>query len=172
MPVYRTRPLPVADPVGRLIVPSSVVSSTGESLRAFCGASGRHEGLVFWVGRRVGTDSIVVGSIVPACHHGPQRVQADSKAVGQVMKRARAAGLGIIAQVHSHPGNDTRHSDGDDDMILMPFDGMFSLVVGRYGNAPIAQEGGVGVHQYQSDRWMQIPPSCEVLVIVPNTIPL
>jgi len=34
--------------------------------------------------------------------------------------------MGILCQVHSHPGSDTRHSDGDDELVLLPFEGMLS----------------------------------------------
>jgi len=48
-------------------------------------------------------------------------------------RAARRLGLAVMAQVHSHPGADTRHSDGDDELIVLPREGMFSLVIGRYG---------------------------------------
>ena len=56
-------------------------------------------------------------------------------------------------------------------MILMPFEGMFSIVVARYGSGGITQETGVGLHQYQGRRWVRIPASCgDAIVIVPSLI--
>ncbi|MEX2672844.1 MAG: Mov34/MPN/PAD-1 family protein [Phycisphaeraceae bacterium] len=169
MPLLRTKPLPVAQARGRLIVPKSVTSSTRTVLQDFHGPDGRHEGLVYWLGRRLEPDILVVGAVIPACEHGPHRVMASAAAVGAVARAARARGLGVVAQVHSHGGDDTRHSDGDDVLVLMPVEGMFSLVVGRYGEGGITPQDGVGVHQYQDGRWVQIPPdSADALVIVPT----
>jgi len=78
--------------------------------------------------------------------------------------------LGVVAQVHSHPGDDTRHSQGDDELVLMPFEGMFSLVVGRYGAGGITLEAGVGLHQFQDGRWVQVPSSCSSAVLFVPTV--
>jgi hypothetical protein len=50
----------------------------------------------------------------------------------------------------------TRHSDGDDQLILMPFDGMFSLVVADYGYGSLLPEDGAGLHQHQDGRWVLV----------------
>ncbi len=78
------------------------------------------------------------------------------RAVARTSRSARAAGLGLVAQVHSHPGHDTRHSDGDDQLVLMPFEGMFSLVVADYGQGGLLPEHGAGLHQFQQGRWVYI----------------
>ena len=75
----------------------------------------------------------------------------------------------LVAQVHSHPGSDTRHSDGDDRLILMPHEGMFSLVVGSYGDGGIALSDGAGLHQYQDRRWVFVSTAgSNALIIVPE----
>ena len=51
----------------------------------------------------------------------------------------------------------------------MPYEGMFSLVVGRYGDALITPEGGVGFHQYQDGHWVKLDDT-ESFVIVPSVI--
>lgn len=167
MPLLRTKPLPVAQARGRLIVPVLVARETRVALQGFHGPDGRHEGLVYWLGRRLESDIIVAGAVIPNCEHGPHRVMASAAAVGSIARAARAQGLGVVAQVHSHGGDDTRHSDGDDVLVLMPVEGMFSLVVGRYGDGGITPKGGMGVHQYQNGRWVQIPRgSTDALVFV------
>jgi proteasome lid subunit RPN8/RPN11 len=75
--------------------------------------------------------------------------------------------LSIVAQVHSHPGSDTRHSDGDDDLVLMPFPGMFSLVVASYGAGSLLPGQGAGLHQFQDGRWVLIRRSPRALIVVP-----
>jgi proteasome lid subunit RPN8/RPN11 len=87
-------------------------------------------------------------------------------AAGAAARTARALRLGVVAQVHSHPGLDTRHSDGDDDLVLMPFNGMFSLVVARYGEGSLLPEQGAGLHQFQDGRWVQIRQPDPALMVV------
>ena len=126
--------------------------------------------MLFWLGRRLSDDVIVVGAAVPSCRHGPQQVFASPAAVGRIAREAREFGLGIVAQVHSHPGKDTRHSDGDDSLILMPFEGKFSLIVAQYGDGGITPESGLGVHQFQDRRWVQIPSVHNAVLVVPTLI--
>ncbi len=71
----------------------------------------------------------------------------------EAARRARALGLGILAQVHSHPGDDTRHSDGDDELVVMPFEKMLSLVAPHYGRH-LQSIDDFAVHQFQDRRWV------------------
>ncbi|HEX2879780.1 MAG TPA: Mov34/MPN/PAD-1 family protein [Polyangiaceae bacterium] len=138
-------------------------------MRKFRGEpSQRHEGLVFWAGRVVGRDSYVLAAIVPDCEHAPYRVFASEAAMGAVARVARQAHLGVVAQVHSHPGSDTRHSDGDDEMIFMPFEGMFSLVVAGYGDGSLLPEEGAGLHQFQDGLWVKVSADERPLIAVPT----
>jgi hypothetical protein len=164
--VHRFTLLPEAPARGRLVVAEDVVTSTRRALRTFRGKRGPHEGLVYWTGRVVGGSSYVLCAIVPDCDHGPGRVMADEHSIGEVARHARSMQLALIAQVHSHPDDDTRHSDGDDQLILMPFEGMFSLVVGTYGVGEMTPEHGAGLHQFQDGRWVRVEPTSGVLVVV------
>jgi proteasome lid subunit RPN8/RPN11 len=170
MSVYRFTKLPVKDNIGCLIVPESVVLQTRTALQAFKGIGGPHEGLVYWLGRRINNDSITVSSVIPTCEHSQQSVMVSESTIGNIMKKARNIGLGIVAQVHSHPGNDTRHSDGDDKLILMPFEGMFSVVVGNYGVGGITIQSGAGIHQFQNNHWVRIRRGCVNAMIITPTI--
>jgi proteasome lid subunit RPN8/RPN11 len=168
MSVHRTNPLPTGVNRGRLIVPLEIAGVTQRALQSFSGTDGAHEGLVYWAGRRCGDDTLVLSAIAPPSDHGPQHVFVAAEHVGPMARRARAAGLAIVAQVHSHPGDDTRHSDGDDTLILMPSEGMFSLVVARYGRGGIHPTEGAGLHQYQDRRWVHIPAAhADALLLVP-----
>ncbi len=163
MTVHRLTPLHIAKNRGRLIIPASVAEQTLAALQQFHGPEGSHEGLVYWVGRRAGADTLVLGALVPAADHGPQRVLVGEREVGRMSRRARSFGLAIAAQVHSHPGDDT--------LILMLYEGMFSLVVARYGRGAIAPAGGAGLHQYQDRRWVQVPATySDALVLVPPVL--
>ncbi|MCO5168172.1 MAG: Mov34/MPN/PAD-1 family protein [Planctomycetes bacterium] len=173
MTVYRTKPLPQAPAVGHLVVPDAVREAT---LAALC-ASGRStpygaradEGLVYWAGRVVEHTTLVTCAILPDSDHEPLRVVADEKAIGACARAARQRRLGLIAQVHSHPGRDTRHSDGDDDLVLMPFEGMFSLVVASYGASGLDHDT-IGVHQFRSGRWWSVTNLREAVIFVPSIL--
>jgi proteasome lid subunit RPN8/RPN11 len=171
MTVHRLTPLPTAANRGRLIVGAQVLSATKAALQQFRGPDGRHEGLVYWVGRRCEQDALAVSAVLPVSNHGLQHVFIAEVEVGRMSRRARAMGLAVVAQVHSHPGTDTRHSDGDDKLILMPFEGLFSLVVARYGDGSVVPGEGAGLHQYQDRRWVLIAPTTQdALVVVPPLI--
>jgi hypothetical protein len=163
MTVHRVRPCTAASH-GQLIVASQVLSPTRAALQASSGPDGPHEGLAFWLGRTVGASTLVLAVSVPLSDHGHGHVMCDEYAVGAVARTARATGLGLVAQVHSHPGRDTRHSDGDDQLVLMPFDGMFSLVVADYGQGVLLPPSA-GLHQYQEGRWVQVTNQ-DALVVV------
>lgn len=168
MTVHRLTPLPICPARGKLVVSSRVLSATQLALQRFVGADAPHEGLVYWAGRIIPPYTYAFMAIVPACDHGPFRVIANEAAIGHAARVARGHGVGLVAQVHSHPGTDTRHSDGDDQLVLMPFDGMFSLVVGSYGRGGILPTGGAGLHQFQDRRWVQIAAGDDAIIVTPE----
>src|SRR5487761_1115925 len=171
-PVYRLRPLPTAPARGRLVVAESVLAATSRILTSFEGEDGDHEGIAFWLGRLVSGDTYVLAAIRPEAEHTFGSVLASEGAVGEISRRARALGLGVVAQVHSHPGSETRHSDGDDELVLMPFEGMYSLVVAYYGRGRLDTTGGLGVHQCQDGRWVTVSDAASALVVVrPEVMP-
>jgi Prokaryotic homologs of the JAB domain len=168
--VHRRTPLPSASARGHLIVPEAVVVTTLTALRGFHGPDGRHEGIVFWAGRQDGTDQLVAAAIVPRAVHGRGFIHVDANEVGEAAHQARARRLVLLGQVHSHPGADTRHSDADDDLVLMARETMFSLVVADYGDGGITPAGGAGVHQLQDDRWVRISDADTSLIVVPAAV--
>ena len=170
MTVYRETELPRLPARGRLVVAAPAAAATCTALRRFRGRDGAHEGLVYWCGRTIGADTYVLSAMIPDCQHGPQRVHATEAAMGRAARMVRAHQLGIVAQVHSHPGKDTRHSEGDDRLVFMRFEGMFSLVVADYGRGSIRPVEGAGLHQYQDGRWVWVTDGAEALVVVPETL--
>jgi proteasome lid subunit RPN8/RPN11 len=166
MSVHRLTPLPTGPSVGQLIVAESIIAPTLQALRQAHGQGRRpHEGLLCWLGRTVGPHTLVLAAAQPELISGPQRVHVTEASVGHVARLARRHQLGIVAQVHSHPGRDTRHSDGDDQLVLMPYDGMFSLVIGHYGHGDIHPARGAGLHQRQDDRWVQVTNPDAMLIV-------
>ena len=105
---------------------------------------------------------------MPPTDHQAASVFVHEVAVLATSQAAHSVGLGLVAQVHSHPGNDTRHSDGDDELILMPYEGMFSLVANDYGHGSLHPSDGAGLHQFQSGQWVQI--TNDALTVVPSLV--
>ncbi len=168
MSVHRRSPLPRSASRGRLIVADQVLAPTSTAMQRSRGPDSRHEGLVLWLGRTVGASTLVLAMIEPDADHGPQHVLCDERAVGDAARTAHAVGLGVVAQVHSHPGADTRHSDGDDSLILMPFENMFSLVAARYGESSLLPPAA-GLHQYQDGHWVQVA-NCDAMIVTPGQL--
>ena len=156
MTVHRTRPLPRATLRGRYEISPNLIDDTQRALSTFYEAGrheGGHEGLCYWAGREQPYLTSLEAVVVPIAHHGKYGVFVSEAAFADVARRARARGLGVLAQVHSHPGHDTRHSDGDDDLVVMPFQNMLSLVAPYYGQL-LRAITDFSVHQYQDRRWV------------------
>jgi proteasome lid subunit RPN8/RPN11 len=168
--VSRRTPLPTGSATGRLLVAEQLIAPTRAALQASSGDHLSHEGLVFWLGRTVGLDSLVVAAAVPPTEHHTGGVCVAEAAVAATSRAARSAGLGLIGQVHSHPHRATNHSDGDDQLILLPFEGMFSVVVADYGQGGLLSVHGASLHQYQHGRWVQV--NGNALTVVPSLIPI
>jgi len=154
--VYRTKPLPTGPIRGRYLIAAPVIDATREALISFALVGiddGGHEGMAFWAGRERGDETLLLQAIVPDAEHAHGSVIAKRRAVSQAARTARAQGLGILGQVHSHPGSDARHSDGDDQLVLLPFENMLSLVVPHFGVRFQTLED-VRVHQFQNGRWV------------------
>lgn len=166
---YRLRPLPSGLARGRLIIPAAVVDDTMLALRSFRGPDGPHEGVVFWAGTSTGGETVITAAVVPDADHTWGSVRVDERAVAAAARAIRPYGAGVVAQVHSHPGLGTYHSDGDDDLVLMPFEGMFSVIVGRYASGSFVP-AALGVHQFQDDRWVLVTDSEVALLVVPRLL--
>lgn len=160
LPVYREKPLPKGELRGRFLIARPLIEATREALTSIALdgiKEGGHEGLVYWAGRDTDAGMAFLSVVVPESNHGPQRVMVEGQQVTRASKRMRARNLGLKAQVHSHPGGDARHSDGDDDLILIPFEGMLSVVAPDFG-VEVESLGDLTVHQYQDGRWVLCSP--------------
>ena len=118
---------------------------------------GGHEGICFWAGVEGPDATRFEAVIAPSAEHGPRSVYVSANQFADATSRAHASGFGILAQVHSHPGWDTRHSDGDDELVVMPFEGMLSLVAPHFGRT-VRWITDFSVHQFQEHRWVLCSP--------------
>jgi proteasome lid subunit RPN8/RPN11 len=151
--------------IGKLLVAEQVLAPSRAALQASSYEHEPHEGLVFWTGRTIGADTLVLSVVVVPTDHHHGGVFVNEHTVAAAGRAARGVGLGLVAQVHSHPDADTRHSVGDNRLITMPFHGMFSLVVANYGRGSLLPTQGAGLHQYQHGRWIQL--TTDAMVIIP-----
>lgn len=156
MTVHRIRPLPRGELRGSYRIAHNLIEETHRTLRLFDEAGwyeGGHEGICYWAGREESDLTCLEAVLVPRARHGRFGVFISETAFAEIARSARAMGLGILAQVHSHPSRDTRHSDGDDDLVVMPFENMLSLVAPHYGRT-LTSITDFSIHQFQDHRWV------------------
>jgi len=129
--------------------------------------------MAFWAGRQSGDDTLLVQAIVPRAEHTHGSVLANRNAVSQAARTARSQGLGLLGQVHSHPGTDARHSDGDDHLVLLPFENMISVVTPQLG-LRFRALADVCVHQFQDGRWVlcSVESVASRMILIPSAVDL
>ena len=166
--------LPIRPLRGRHAINEDAINEAERLLPTYRGPDASHEGVLFFAGREFGDLTMYTTVIAPDADHGPGRVQCDERAVLEVAQQAHQLGLGVLAQLHSHPGAWTEHSVGDDDMVLMPYEGMLSLVAPYYGLHSLRPLHTLGVHQFQDSRWVACEPRSirAQLVLVPSSVDL
>jgi proteasome lid subunit RPN8/RPN11 len=172
-PSWRPR-LPARPLRGRVLLTDAAVRGCEDLLPTYRGTDGDHEGIVFLCGRELGDIQLLTTAIAPRCDHGPRHVACDERQIEEVVAVAHAHRLGVLAQVHSHPGPFTEHSEGDDEMVLMPFERMVSIVVPHYAHHRLPPLENLGVHQYQDGRWVTVEPATVAagIIVIPGDVDL
>jgi hypothetical protein len=150
---YR-REWPIAPIRGSFLVTEPALGALDRILPTYRSVDGLHEGIVFLCGIEKEDLTVLLTAIAPEADHGVGRVSCSAEQMAAVSAAARSFGLGVLAQVHSHPSPYTGHSFGDDEMIFMPFEGMLSIVVPDYGRFGVRPFDSLGVHQFQDGRWV------------------
>ena len=69
----------------------------------------------------------------------------------------RARGLDVVADVHTHPGPDTRQSTIDRRHPMVPVDGHLALIVPNFAHTTPWRLDGVGIHEYRDSDWTSFP---------------
>jgi proteasome lid subunit RPN8/RPN11 len=157
---------------GRYAITSDVIRQAECLLPTFRGSDGDHEGMLLLLGLEQAERSIFLSVAAPVTNHSRGSVKAAPEAVAAVSRFARSLGLAVLGQIHSHPAGSTEHSEGDDELVLMPFEGMLSIVVphnARFGLRPL---DSLGVHQYQDGRWTLVTGVRERFQIIPGGVDL
>jgi proteasome lid subunit RPN8/RPN11 len=144
--------------LGEFRITDAALSGAERLLNTYRGADGDHEGIVFLLGAELERLTIFTGALAPEADHRPRSVFCSREQVLAASRAARAAGVSLLAQLHSHPGAAAYHSEGDDRMVLMPFEGMLSMVASHYGHFGLRPLHTLAVHQYQDGGWVLCIP--------------
>lgn len=149
---FRSTPLYYKELVGQFFLTEKLVADTTNvlSLTQFT------ENLVFWGGFESNGCTFFTTLIIPNVDATSQSVFVDAKEMGIINKQSRQNGVSILAQVHSHPGSYSYHSDGDDNLILFPYNGMLSLIVPYYSQKAKSLSD-FSIHQMHGGRWYLAP---------------
>jgi proteasome lid subunit RPN8/RPN11 len=164
--------LPTGHLRGEFFVPEALIAATPLALRSYREPARDHEGILFWGGLETECGAFLMCAVTPKAEHSRGRVFVTEENVLKAVHRLRSLGLGLMAQVHSHPGEDARHSDGDDAMVVAPCRGMLSIVVPHYGHVGMMPLSIVGIHQFQDGRWVLCTDGLDQLHVVPTVMDL
>jgi proteasome lid subunit RPN8/RPN11 len=117
-------------PTRRLIITESALLCMQQSLAAE--TAKRHEGIAYLLGQTNGSTTIVLGAVRPESHTTRGSFNVTSLAMAKVVRKADDAGLQVVGQIHTHPG-EAYHSDGDVEGARIAYDGFVSIVAPDYG---------------------------------------
>lgn len=159
---------------GRFLILDDVVEALERMLPTYRGPDGTHEGIALLCGVEAPPATLFTTALFPAAEHGEGYVRASEEQFAAASARAREHGLGVLAQVHTHPGGRTVHSCGDDDMVRPRFEGMLSVVVPHHGRFGLRPLDSLGVHQLQDGAWVLAEPGSvrENFVVIPSSVDL
>lgn len=117
-----------------------------------------HERVVYWAGVETETAWLVTTVIRPRARTTWGSFQTSVKANAEVVASLSSAGLGILAQVHTHPGAFVNHSEGDDEMAVVAFENFVSIVVPHYGRKGMLPLTKCGVHRFENRGFRRLRP--------------
>jgi hypothetical protein len=107
----------------------------------------------FWYGMRTDTAAFAVTAGIPAQINRPRNFEIPSEALAELIAHLPTPDLAAVAQIHTHPGDDTEHSPWDDDLVVSRK--IYSLVLPMYGRLPCPLESA-GVHLFADGEWRQL----------------
>lgn len=134
-----------------LLLPDTIWPRTLELLAGYRRA--RVEGGCLWYGRRNGATATAMLIGVPKQINRMRNFEIPSDALAELNAEIPDQ-LVVVAQLHLHPGSDTRHSTWDDHLVVSQR--VFSLVLPNYG-APPCDLGHAGIHAHDGRAWKRLP---------------
>lgn len=166
--------LPVGELQGEFFITEGSIAAAEQLLPTYRGPDGDHEGILFLLGRQAGQVSIISTALAPDASHGPGHVICTETQVAHATHAAHENRIGVLGQLHTHPHGSTEHSEGDDALVLMPFNGMLSVIAPWYGHIGLRPLHNLGIHQHQHGQWVLIHPDSarQHLHLLPNSVDL
>lgn len=131
-----------------LVIPESAWERL---LNCFAETDAAVERVAFLDGVRIEA-SVVTTVTFPAARLHPQYYDIPAEAMSRAGRHLRAHRLARLAQVHTHPGNDCRHSAYDDEFAYTQREGAVSIVLPGHATARPRPHDGL-IHVRTADRW-------------------
>lgn len=133
-----------------------VLHRTVNLLRSYRDKKGNHEGIVYWTGITTDKFWFITTCIAPKAVTSRGSFSTDIKANADVISFINKYGLHLLAQVHSHPGKNVNHSNGDDKNAFMPYDGFLSIIVPEYSVKGMRPLSICGIHRFTKGRFKRL----------------
>lgn len=125
-------------------------------LDAFATTKAGVERVAYLDGIRADGDAIVTSVVIPNADLHPGWYKVAPEAMGEAAQHAREHGLVRLAQIHTHPGPDCRHSPYDDDNAYSQRPGAVSVVL-PYHASRRPHLGDAAVHVKNEHGWALMP---------------
>jgi hypothetical protein len=138
-----------------VIIPESLIA-TSDALLTQRSPSHRHEDVVYWAGLECGGKWIMLSCIRPAAQVSWGSFKTSAKANAQVVGILAEMGLGLLAQLHTHPGHFVDHSEGDELGAFMAFENFISIVVPHHGQRGMLPLVECGVHRLENRAFRRL----------------
>ncbi len=140
----------------RILIHEAVLPESVRLLRESHDERSAHEGVVYWAGKSADGVWIVTTSIAPKAVTTWGSFETSAASNAQVIAFLARHGLELLAQVHSHPGQDVGHSGGDDEGALMPYENYLSLIVPHYARDGMLPLTRCGVHRFHEGEFKRL----------------
>ena len=136
-----------------LLVQKHIIQQTYNVFKDGCGNG--LESVAYWYGQASldETKDAVLTVAVPDARRYATQYEVPERATTKMGKMMIKKSLVCLAQIHTHPGRYTMHSDYDDSHAISIRDGFLSLVVPDYGCRQDLNLSGVSVHEAWGRHW-------------------
>ena len=133
-----------------LVVPKEALLLMGQGLAPYREA--RLEGCCFLYGPRGGSNEVSISYLVfPKQVNNPKNYTVSSEAIAEMSAATRPLEIVNRMQIHTHPGRWVDHSPYDDEHAISRK--AVSVVLPYYGATIDAWPKGIGVHEFQTEKW-------------------
>lgn len=148
----------------RLIIPENLWSQL-ENL--YLSNSNNLENIAFLDGILFNTIAIATSLIIPNAELSPYNYHVSTHDMIECGELIRADRLQRVAQVHTHPSSNVKHSPYDDENAYSHADNAISIVVPHYGRRGTDIKS-CGIHLCMDGKWKQVSNKEVEVQIVPS----